>query len=82
MHGVNSVGVTRNRMTFSCPHFDIERDACLRLKTDCVPGRPGCVLAGSVFAVPVEQRLKEREEENRAAATRRALGIDKTPGPT
>jgi hypothetical protein len=69
-------------MTFSCPHFDIERDACLRLKTDCVPGRPGCVLAGSVFAVPVEQRLKEREDENRAAATRRALGIDKTPGPT
>jgi hypothetical protein len=69
-------------MTFCCPHFDIEREACLRLKTDCVPGRPGCVLVGSVFAVPVEERLKEREEANRAIAMRRALGIDKTPGPT
>lgn len=52
-------------MSFSCPHFDLERDYCRRLKTDCVPGRPGCVLDGSVFATPVEQRLREREEENR-----------------
>jgi hypothetical protein len=45
-------------MTFSCPHFDINRDHCLRLKADCVPGRPGCVLAkNSVFAVPVQERL-------------------------
>lgn len=55
-------------MSFSCPHYDIARDACLRLKADCVPGRPGCVLAGSGFAVPVEQRLREREEENRRRA--------------
>ena len=55
-------------MTFSCPHFDPYHDWCLRLKTDCVPGRPGCVLAGSVFAVPVEQRLREREEEKRRKA--------------
>ena len=55
-------------MSFSCPHFDIDRDWCRRLGTDCVPGRPGCVLAGSVFAVPVEQRLREREAENRQRA--------------
>lgn len=55
-------------MSFSCPHFDIDRDACLRLKTDCVPGRPGCVLAGSIFATPLEQRLQEREKENRRRA--------------
>jgi hypothetical protein len=55
-------------MSFSCPHFDPERDACRRLETDCVPGRLGCVLKGSVFAVPVEQRLREREEENRRRA--------------
>lgn len=55
-------------MSFACPHFDIDRDACLRLKTDCVPGRKGCVLDGSVFAVPVEQRLREREQENRQRA--------------
>jgi len=52
-------------MSFSCPHFDINRDYCLRLKTDCVPGRPGCVLTGCTFAVPIEQRLRERAEENR-----------------
>ena len=52
-------------MSFSCPHFGINADACLRLKTDCVPGRPGCVLPNnSVFAVPVEERLRLREEEN------------------
>lgn len=54
-------------MSFSCPHFDLARDACRRLKTDCVPGRPGCVIVGAVFAVPVEQRLREREEEKRRA---------------
>lgn len=52
-------------MSFSCPHFDFNRDACLRLKTDCVPGRRGCVLEGSGFAVPVEERLREKEEEKR-----------------
>lgn len=52
-------------MTFTCPHFDPERDYCRLLKTDCVPGRRGCVLKGSVFAVPVEQRLEESAEVNR-----------------
>lgn len=52
-------------MTFTCPHFDPERDYCRLLKTDCVPGRRGCVLKGSVFAVPPEQRLEERAEVNR-----------------
>jgi len=56
-------------MSFSCPHFEIARDACLRLKTDCVPGRPGCVLGQqAVFAVPVEERIRLREEENRQRA--------------
>ena len=63
-------------MTFSCPHFDVNRDACLLLKTDCVPGRRGCVLAGSTFAVPVEQRLRERAEENKRRALRVQLGLD------
>lgn len=55
-------------MSFSCPHFDLERDYCVRLKTDCMPGRAGCVLDGSVFATPVEQRLLDRAEENRRRA--------------
>lgn len=52
-------------MSFSCPHFDPNRDACLRLRTDCVPGRPGCVIVGATFAVPVEERLRALAEEKR-----------------
>lgn len=49
--------------SFSCSHLDEENDQCRRLKTDCVPGRPGCVLAqNSVFAVPVEQRIRAKAE--------------------
>jgi hypothetical protein len=52
-------------MSFSCPHFCPDEEHCLRLKTDCVPGRPGCVLTGkTVFATPVEERIREREMEN------------------
>jgi hypothetical protein len=48
--------------SFACPHHDVAKDTCLRLKTDCVPGRRGCVLRGkSVFAFPAGQRLRERE---------------------
>ncbi|OQC67741.1 MAG: iron-sulfur cluster repair di-iron protein [Verrucomicrobia bacterium ADurb.Bin006] len=49
-------------MSFFCPHFDIEKDYCLALEADCVPGRPGCVLRNnSVFYIPAEERLKERK---------------------
>lgn len=52
--------------SFSCPHFEMEREYCMRLRTDCVPGRPGCVLAkNSVFAVPVEDRIRAKEEAKR-----------------
>jgi hypothetical protein len=51
----------------SCPHFDVAADFCLLLKTDCIPGRPGCVLAGkSKFAVPVEERIRARAAEKKA----------------
>jgi hypothetical protein len=68
-------------VSFSCPHFDIDRDACLRLKTDCVPGRPGCVLAGSLFAVPIIDRLREREEENRRRAAAALFAQDDESAP-
>ncbi len=62
-------------MSFSCPHFRPADDYCLRLKTDCVPGRRGCVLAGKTgFAVPAEQRVREREEEKRREALERQWG--------
>jgi hypothetical protein len=57
--------------SFSCQHIDVEMDACLLLKTDCVPGRKGCVLRGkSKFAVPAEERVRLKEEEKRAKPTR------------
>jgi hypothetical protein len=41
----------------------MESDSCRRLQTDCVPGRPGCVLCqNSVFAIPAEQRIREKAE--------------------
>ena len=62
-------------MSFSCPHFRPNDDWCLRLKTDCVPGRRGCVLAGkTTFAVPAEVRVREREEERRRQAIARLWG--------
>jgi hypothetical protein len=52
--------------SFSCPHYESKHEFCRRLTLDCVPGRPGCVLSwNSVFAVPVEQRLREKEEAKR-----------------
>lgn len=51
--------------SFGCPHFDMTEDSCLKLKTRCVPGRPGCVLRGhAVFAVPAELRLREKRTGN------------------
>lgn len=44
--------------SFSCPHIDLAESRCLRLRADCVPGRPGCVLGTKVrFAFPLEERL-------------------------
>jgi hypothetical protein len=57
----------RLAMSFSCPHFRPNDEHCLRLNTDCVPGRRGCVLpADTVFAVPAAERVRLKEEEKRA----------------
>jgi hypothetical protein len=53
-------------MTFTCPHLDPTSDWCLLLRTDCVPGRPGCVLRKtSHFLVPVEDRIRLAAEARR-----------------
>ena len=50
--------------SFSCPYFDIANDTCLRLQTDCVPSRRGCVLSGRAnFIVPAEEHVRAREEK-------------------
>jgi len=58
-------------VTITCPHFDIGRNYCLRLGADCLPGRPGCVLAkNSTFAVPVAERLSGSPTRRRNASSR------------
>jgi hypothetical protein len=34
--------------SFSCPKYDFQADACMRLAKPCVPGQPGCVLHGKI----------------------------------
>ncbi len=54
--------------SFSCPYLDEPNDYCLRLKTDCVPGRRGCILPKDTgFLVPAEERVRLKEEEKRRA---------------
>lgn len=67
-------------MSFACPHFDMARDYCLRLKTDCVPGRRGCVLSGSQFAVPPDVRLQQKEEEKQKQHVEPAAAGSSQPG--
>lgn len=48
--------------SWSCPHLDEKAEYCRRLKTDCVPGRPGCVLPKNLrFAKSPEERIAERK---------------------
>lgn len=64
-------------MTFTCPHLRTEDEWCLLLDTDCVCGRPGCVMRSkSVFLVPVEERIRA------AAAARAERERTRGPGPT
>ena len=51
-------------MTFSCKNFDFNTENCVKLNTDCIPGRPGCVLEGKVkFSEDIEKKLKDLEAE-------------------
>jgi hypothetical protein len=44
------------------------------LNTVCVPGRRGCVIGKeTVFAVPAEIRVREKEEEMRKKALEKIL---------
>jgi len=50
--------------SFSCPHLDSEKDFCIKLNVDCVPGRKGCVLTRKFqFAVPAKERIKIRQRQ-------------------
>jgi hypothetical protein len=58
-------------MSFSCKNFDLNTENCLKLHTDCVPGRPGCVLIGKVkFSENIEEKLKELEARKKTRKKR------------
>jgi hypothetical protein len=64
-------------MSFFCPHFDQVTDACAKLKCECIPGRPGCVLRGKVaFLVPAEERVKARAKKTRSGGGASAQDVD------
>lgn len=59
-------------MTFSCRNFDFDHQNCIKLKSECIPGRPGCVLAGKVkFSEEITRRLQELEEETKSRRQRK-----------
>lgn len=58
-------------MSFSCKYFDFNTENCMKLQTDCVPGRPGCVLIGKVkFSENIEEKLKELEARKKTKRKR------------
>ncbi|KPJ99752.1 MAG: hypothetical protein AMJ60_03950 [Desulfobacterales bacterium SG8_35] len=59
-------------MTFSCKNFDFNAENCMKLNTDCIPGRPGCVLTGKVkFSEDIQKKLKDLETAAEARKKRR-----------
>ena len=47
-------------MTFACPNYDLGTDRCQRVQSNCIPGRPGCVLEGRVnLSEELEKRIRE-----------------------
>ncbi|MBU0680060.1 MAG: hypothetical protein KKD73_01435 [Proteobacteria bacterium] len=55
-------------MTFHCKNYDINADACKKLKGDCLPGRKGCVLEGRfALSEELEQKIHDLEEKMKRA---------------
>lgn len=66
-------------MSFFCGHFDQQTDQCLKLKLECVPGRPGCVLRGKVtFMTPPEERVAKRVPVRKKAAGKPSTFLTKS----
>ncbi len=57
-------------MTFHCKNYDIENDACKKLKGECVPARKGCVLEGRM-AVSEELAAKIKKIDAETARNKR-----------
>jgi len=70
-------------MTFYCKNFDCNLSICNKLRSECIPGRPGCVLEGKVkFSETIEERLQglaEKKPSPRRDSQGRKIG-EATPG--
>ena len=54
-------------MTFYCKNLEIETDQCRKLHSDCIMGRPGCVLEGRVALSEELEKKIEKLETDRLA---------------
>ncbi len=55
-------------MTFHCKNYDINADACKKLKGECLPGRKGCVLEGRfALSEELEEKIAHLEEKMKRA---------------
>ncbi|PLX79094.1 MAG: hypothetical protein C0616_12415 [Desulfuromonas sp.] len=53
-------------MTFACKHYDHDAECCRRLKCECIPGRPGCMLDGQFeLSEDLKERLKSLEDQGK-----------------
>lgn len=51
-------------MTFYCKNLEIGTDLCKKLHSECIPGRPGCVLEGRVaVSEELQARIDKLESE-------------------
>lgn len=51
-------------MTFYCKNLEIGTDQCRKLNSECIPGRPGCVLEGRVaISDELQARIDKLEED-------------------
>ena len=56
--------------SWSCPYFDHATDRCVRLKSDCVPGRKGCALPPTTqFLIPPEERMTPNHGRQEASGS-------------
>lgn len=62
-------------MTFACTNYDYNTDKCQKLKTECIPGRPGCVLEGKV---KLSEELQKRISGVKETAAKRRAGKQTT----
>ena len=59
-------------MTFYCKNFDLNTEDCLKLKSNCIMGRPGCLLEGRVaVSEEIEKKLKDLESKTKERKKRR-----------